>query len=57
VNESTERVFQVTIVFIAPKMRNLPVFPAKFGTLERVDDNFSTKAGMNMICRRILLRI
>jgi hypothetical protein len=57
VNESTERAFQVTIVFIAPKMRNLPVFPAKFGTLERVDDNFSTTAGMNMICRRILLRI
>jgi len=48
VNESTERVFHVAIVFIAPKMRNQPVFPAKFGTLERLDYNFSTTAHMNV---------
>jgi hypothetical protein len=42
---------------IVPKMQNQPVFPAKFGTLERLDDNLSTTADMNMICSRILLRI
>jgi len=33
VNESTERVFHVAIVFIPSKMGNQPVFPAKFGNL------------------------
>ncbi|EDR10490.1 uncharacterized protein LACBIDRAFT_325145 [Laccaria bicolor S238N-H82] len=36
------------IVFIAPKMRNQLVFPAKFGTLERLDYNFPTTTRMNM---------
>ncbi|EDR02069.1 uncharacterized protein LACBIDRAFT_332678 [Laccaria bicolor S238N-H82] len=37
------------IVFIAPKMRNQLVFPAKFGTLERLDYNFPTTTHMNMV--------
>ena len=53
----TERVFHVRIVAIAPKVHNQPVFPAKFGILERLDYSFSTTACMNIICRRILLRI
>jgi len=54
VNESTGRVFHVAVVFIPPKMGNQPVFPAKFGTLERLDYSLSTTKHMNMICRRIL---
>ena len=56
-NESTERVFYGRIVFIIPKMRNQPVLPAKCGTLERLVNNFSTTARMNMIGRRSLLRL
>jgi hypothetical protein len=57
VNESTERAFQVIIVFIIPKMRNQSVLPAKCGTLERLANNFSTAAHRNMVYRRVLLRI
>ncbi|EDR00244.1 uncharacterized protein LACBIDRAFT_334352 [Laccaria bicolor S238N-H82] len=36
------------ILFIAPKMRNQLVFPAKFGTLERLDYSFPTTTRMSM---------
>jgi hypothetical protein len=57
VNASTERNFYVIIVFIAPKMRNQPVLPAKNGPLEYIGHIFSTTTAMSMVGRHILLRI
>ena len=53
-DESTERVFHIKIVFIIPKMRNQHVLPAKNGSLEYMEHIFSTTTALNMIGKHIL---